>query len=276
MTVTRLTHPTTSTRSDLIQSVQRALRILELLAQESIGLSAKQISLRLGLHLSTVYHLLNTLMDAGYVVKDPDTLIFRLSGKIGYTVYGTPTSAQLVRQLTPHVQALQEETKETAYLSVWDGQEIVLSAIAESPLSVRVKLLTVGYTEGNHAMALGKAILAYLSDETLRSYFSAHGMEAFTENTCTDLEALQVLLAQVRATGYSLDIEEFLPDVCCIGAPIFDANGNIAASIAISLPRSRYDVRRHMLIPKVKQAAAAATRTLRILGYAWPPNTSTR
>ena len=259
-------------KSDLIQSVQRALRILELLAQEASGLSAKQVSLRLGLHLSTVYHLLNTLMDAGYVVKDPDTLLFRLSGKIGYTVYGVPTSAQLVRQLTPHVQALQEETKETAYLSLWDGQEIVLSAIAESPLSVRVKSLTVGYTAGNHAMALGKAILAHLPEEALQAYFLTHKMEAFTNNTCTDLNALRALLVRVRATGYSLDIEEFLPDVCCIGAPIFDATGAIAASIAISLPRSRYDVRRHLLIPKVKEAAAAATRTMHILGYMWPPD----
>jgi len=97
-------------------------------------------------------------------------------------------------------------------------------------------------------MRSGKAILAYLTEEELRAYFSTHSMEAFTDNTCTNLETLQVLLAQVRATGYSLDIEEFLPDVCCIGAPIFDANGSIAASIAISLPRSRYDIRRHMLM----------------------------
>ncbi len=258
-------------RGSRIQSVQRALRILELLAQHPVGLSAKQVSLRLGLHLSTVYHLLNTLADAGYVVKDPDTLLFRLSGKIGYTVYGEPTVAHLVRQLTPHVQALQEETRETAYLSLWDGREVVLSAIAESPLSVRVKLLTVGYTGGSHAMALGKAILAHLSQEELADYVAGHPLVPFTENTCTDSERLRTILADVQASGYSLDVEEFLPDVCCIGAPIFDARNRIAASIAISLPRNRYDVSAGALIPKVKLAADAATRTMHILGYVWPP-----
>lgn len=259
-----------SSRSDLIRSVLRALHILELLARHPAGLTAKEVSWHLHLHLSTVYHLLNTLMDAGYVVKDPDTLLFRLSGKIGYTVFGTASPAQLVQYLTPHVQSLQEMTQETAYLSLWDGNNVVLSAIVETPLSVRVKLLTVGYVEGNHAMALGKAILAYLPERDLEAYVALHGLPAYTENTCTDITALKHVLAWVREVGYSLDLEEFLPDVCCIGAPIFDAAGHIAASVAISLPRTRYDDRHHQLIAFVKQAATAATRTLRILGYAGP------
>ncbi len=254
-------------RKDIIRSVLRALSILELLAHAPQGLTAKEISYRTRLHLSTTYHLLNTLLEAGYVIKDPDTQLFRISGKIGYTTYGTASPAQLVRHLTPHVRSLQEATQETAYLSLWDGRRIVLSAIVESPLSVRVKVLTVGYTEGNHAMALGKAILAYLPEQELDAYLSDHGMPAYTENTCTYPHVLKSILAQVRQRGYSLDIEEFLPDVCCIGAPIFDAEKRITASIAISLPRTRYDKHHQMLIPKVQQAAAAASRALRILGY---------
>ncbi len=263
-----------SVKNDIIRSVQRALSILELLAQHLSGLNAKQVSLRLHLHLSTTYHLLNTLMDGGYVVKDPDTMLFRLSGKMGYAVYGSALSAHVVRQLTPHVQALQETTQETAYLSLWDGEEIALSAIAESPLSVRVKVLTIGYSEGNHAMALGKTILAYLDREDLDRYFAGRSLTAFTPNTCTEVESLKTLLTEVRHHGYGLDLEEFLPDVCCIGAPIFDAQDNVTASIAISLPRSRYDARHDTLVPQVKQAAAAATRAMRILGYARPARAS--
>lgn len=254
-------------RRDSIRSVLRALSIMELLAHFPRGLTAKEVSRRVGLHLSTTYHLLNTLLEAGYVIKDPETQLFRSSAKIGYTTYGTASPAQLVRHLTPHVHALQEATQETAYLSIWDGNNIVLSAIVESALSVRVKVLTVGYSEGNHAMALGKAILAYLPERDLKAYLTIRGMPAYTENTCTDPQELKHVLARVRQLGYSLDIEEFLPDVCCIGAPIFDTEKRIAASIAISLPRARYDKHHLALVPKVRQAAAAASRTLRLLGY---------
>jgi len=259
-----------SAKNDIIRSVQRALLMLELLARYPSGLNAKQISLKLHLHLSTTYHLLNTLIEEEYVVKDPDTLLFRLSGKMGYAVYGIALPSHIVRQLTPHVQALQEATQETAYLSLWDGKEIALSAIAESPLSVRVKVLTIGYSEGNHAMALGKAILAYLSESDLDRYFTDRNLTAFTPETCTEVETLKTLLTEVRCQGHSVDLEEFLPDVCCIGAPIFDAQGDVTASIAISLPRSRYDARHNGLVRQVKQAAAAATRTMRILGYVGP------
>ena len=95
-------------QKSLINSVQRELLILELLAQHQNGLNAKQVSQHLQINLSTCYHLLNTLIFSGYVVKDPDTLHFRLSGKIGYTLQGQASPAQLVQQLTPHVQALQE------------------------------------------------------------------------------------------------------------------------------------------------------------------------
>lgn len=254
-------------KNDLIGSVQRALRILELLALKPDGLNAKQISLRLQLNLSTCYHLVNTLEATGYVVKDPDTLRFRLSGKIGYTAHGQVSPAQLVQHLTPHVRALQEATHETAYLSVWDGAEIILSAIVESPLSVRVKTLTVGYSEANHAMALGKAILAYLERPELDRYLAAHHLPAYTPNTLTDVPTLKAHLAQIYRQGYSLDEEEFLPDVYCIGAPVFDACRQIVASIAISLPGSRYHRQHGALLPKVKDAARAATRTMSILGY---------
>ncbi len=259
-----------SAQNDLIGSVQRALHILELLAQHPAGLNAKQVSLKLQLNLSTCYHLLNTLVAAGYAVKDPDSLLFRLSNKIGYTVYGQASAAPLVRQLTPHVQALLEITQETAYLSLWNGQEIILSAIAESPLSVRVKTLVIGFSAGNHASALGKAILAYLDDAQVDHYLASHELTAYTAHTLTDANTLKNHLTDVRRQGYSLDGEEFLPDVYCIGGPIFDAQGQILASIAIALPGSRYQAHRETLLPKVKEAAAAATRTMRLLGYIGP------
>lgn len=262
-----LSAQTQKMKNDIIGSVRRALEIMELLASCPDGLNAKQISYRLRLNVGTCYHLLNTLIVSDYVVKDPDTLLFRPSGKIAYTLYKTVSPAQIVSYLMPHVQSLQEKTHETTYLSVWNGKDIFLAAIDESPLSVRVKSLTLGYDEANHAIALGKAILAYLDESQLDNYLIDHGLERYTSNTITSDDLLKKHLMDIRRHGYSLDSEEFLTDVCCIGAPIFDAEGQVIASIAISLPSTRYHSLGDTLIPYVRQSAKAATRTLSILGY---------
>lgn len=234
------------------------------------GLNAKQVALKMQLNLSTCYHLLNTLEHEGYAIKDPDTLLFRLSGKIGYTLLGRVSPAQLVQQLTPHVQLLQELSRETSYLSVWDGQEITLSAIVEAPQTVRVKSLTIGETEANHASALGKAILAWFDDDAFNHYFARRPLPAFTVNTIASPAALRATLPQVRQQGYALDCEEFMPDVHCIGAPIFDARGSVTSSIAVSLPVSRISGNQSRLIEQVTHVAAVASRALQILGYAGP------
>jgi len=257
-------------KKDIIASVLRGLGILELLAAHPEGLNPKQIALGHQLHLSTCYHLLNTLETAGYIVKDPSTQLFHLSSKIRYTAHDTATFAQLVKHLTPHVQALQQSTLETAYLSLWRQDEIVLSAIVESPLSVRVKALTIGYAEAAHAMALGKAILAYLPESVADQYLVRHGLPRFTPNTITDLPTLKAHLAEIRQQAYSIDQEEFLLDVCCIGASVFDAQKHIIGSIAISLPATRHRSQVDTLLPQVLEAGRTATRALEILGYIRP------
>ena len=253
--------------NDLISSVQRSLKILELLAQHSDGLTAKQISHLLELNLSTCYHLINTMKVSGYIIKDPDNLLFRLSGKIGYTIHGKASPAQLVKNLTPNVYNLKEATQETAYLSIWDGEEITIAVVAESPLSVRVRALEVGFCEANHATALGKAILAHLTEDQLDSFLSNHGMVEYTPNTITSIDEFELNLQEMRQQDFYLDKEEYFPDVFCIGAPIFDARGKILASIAIALPGSRYHQFGDMLMPKIAHAAKNATRMMSILGY---------
>lgn len=253
--------------NDIIRSVQRALRILELLAQHPAGLSAKHINQRLRLNLSTCYHQLNTLMASGYVIKNPETLRFQLSGKIGYAVHGHTSPAQLVQQLMPYVETLQETTCETAYLALWDGEEIFLAGIIETSQTVRVKTLTIGATYGNHAVAWGKAILACLDETQLDRYLAERQLPAYTKNTLTTVEALKANLAEVRQRGYSLDLEESLDDVYCIGAPIFEAQGRVVASVTISVPGSRYYPRQERLLPRVIKTAKAASRALSILGY---------
>lgn len=256
--------------SDIINSLRRGLIILELLATEPEGLLAKTVGFRTGLNLSTCYHLLNTLVAAGYVIKQPETQRFALTGKVSFPAFTSLEQARLVPQLLPHLHSLRDITSETAYLSLRQGDEIVVSAIVESPLALRVSLLHVGFSGAAHAMALGKAILAYLPERDVSAYLVRFGMPALTANTISDGATLSSELATVAQQGYSIDLEEFAPGVCCIGAPIFGVAGRIVGSLAISLPKSRYDSGSATLIQQVVATANAATRALTILRYTAP------
>lgn len=260
----------TPTPNDVITSLRRGLLILELLAGEPEGLLAKTVSFRTGLNLSTCYHLLNTLVAAGYVVKLPDTQRFALTGKVSFPSYAELEQARLVPQLQPHLQALRDRTGETAYLSLRQRHEIVVGMIVDSPQALKVSLLHVGYNGAAHAMALGKAILAYQADADVDAYLARFGLPALTTNTILDSHNLSAELGSVRVRGYSLDLEEFAPGVCCIGAPIFGSAGRVVASLAISLPTSRFNAGSAALIAQVADAAQAATRTLTLLSYTDP------
>ena len=255
---------------DLIGSVQRALNIMELLAREPSGMVVKRISSKLGLNLSTCYHLLNTLKYEGYVIKDPETGHYCMSAKIGCTFMKQVSITQLVNHLTPHVKDLMSETGENAYLSVWDGRDISVAAICTAENTIQVKSVVIGYSEGNHASATGKTILAFLPMDSVDRYFEDKDLSSFSPSTMTDLDLLKENLDGIKHQGYGVDLEEFMLGVNCIAAPVFDARGKIISSIAISLPEMRYKDKAPFFIAKVKNAAESASRSLSLLGYIGP------
>lgn len=251
---------------DVISSVERALDIMELLASHPHGLIPKKIALYLDLHLSTCYHQLNTLLAKEYVVRDPHTTAFKLSHKVVIHPCPRRDPAQLVKFLNPHLHSLQEETEETSYLSVWDAGEIYIADIVQSPQSIQVKLLHIGYNEANHAMAIGKALLAYLEPTTLNHYVDQHPLIPYTSHTITDKAVLIEHLHRVAHQGYSLDLEERLPDIYCIGVPIFNAHEQVVASLGITVPKFRFHANFDLLLQHVIQVGQAATRALALHG----------
>src|SRR3712207_3223405 len=106
-------------KRDLIGSVMRALRIMEVVAEHPRGLTPKAISLKLDLHLSTCYHLLNILVAAGFLQRRPDTQAYVLGGKIPYLNSAFLQALEVMPLLRAHVQTLHDTTGETAYLGQW-------------------------------------------------------------------------------------------------------------------------------------------------------------
>jgi len=105
---------------------------------------------------------------------------------------------------------------------------------------VRVELTSLGARLYAHCSALGKVLLAYSPEEEVKQIIRSAGLPSFTPNTITDEEELAQALAKIRKQGYAYDLEEILPDLCCVGAPIYNYTGQVIAAISMSIPAYRF------------------------------------
>jgi len=192
----------------LVQSVQRALRVLEVVAENPDGITAKAVARRLDLALSTTYHLLNTLVAEGYVV--------RLEGMRGFGLgYKIPTLDRVLRRklgVSPAVAAAVDDVHRragaAAYYAIYRDREVVIAYVADSALTPRVDPLDVGFHQAAHALAFGKVMLASLTPADRREYLSERGLPVFTEHTMTEGARLERDLDEVARLGIGADVEE--------------------------------------------------------------------
>ena len=222
-----------------IQSVTRALALLDFVGQNATPVRAADAAAALDLKISTVHHLLATLIASGYVRRDGRR--YQISAaKL------TTLGAWARREIQPppialeHMRHLAEETGETAFVACWDGADVVIAATTEGRHAVRVATLSVGSSGDAHARASGKALLAERPIEDVESYLSSHGMRALTPRTITDPDRFQSELAIIRQQGYAVDQEEFLTGVWCIAAPLLDGTAPPTTALSISMPTERY------------------------------------
>jgi DNA-binding IclR family transcriptional regulator len=244
-----------------IHSVVKSLDVLELLARNPKGLQIKEISSEMKFNISSTYHIMNTLMETGYVQK-VDNERFKLGYKIPYLHHAYTQSNVPAYNLSTVLRELHEETGETCYLGIESNHDIIIGEIIESVHTLRVGALYVGYKDHAHARATTKSILAFWPEAKIRHYFERRTPEKLTPSTVIDLDELIKILSKTKEQGYCLDEEEFVKGVCCIAAPVFDVGGTVVASFTVSLPAERYWSRREETIRMVRDAADRATNSL--------------
>ncbi|HZT99420.1 MAG TPA: IclR family transcriptional regulator [Ktedonobacteraceae bacterium] len=284
-------------KGDLVYSVQRALSVLNLVAEHPQGLSAREISTRLCLHISTCYHVLNTLLASGYLDRHPYRQVYLLGPQIPFlnnafvqslakqedvTVVGSTgeilttayTCTTLINRIRPILYRLTQQTQEPSYMACWRYGEIVLQAIVEAPQVAKITKLYVGYRDQAHSHALGKVLLAYSDPAFVNSYLDSHPLTASGPNTIMQRSRFIAELNDIVCQGYAIDREELLPDTCCIAAPIFAPQGQIVAALAISLTTNSLAKRAEWLIAQVTDAANHARAELRVASISQNSSTS--
>src|SRR5690349_14564832 len=220
-----------------IQSVDRALFLLETIAEAGGEATLTELANRTGLNISTCHHLLATLIRRGFATKVTGRRLYALGARIFYLGHAC-LQVDLPRRAQPYLEAINQATGETVHLAALQGDSVVTLSVREARHAVRVDTGKVGKVEAPHATSVGKAILAWLPEDEIRRML-AGGLKSFTEKTITDLPALLESLRLVRRNGYAIDREEFLPGVICVGAAIRDQAGTVIGAISASTPTMR-------------------------------------
>lgn len=243
-------------------SVQRALRVLDVVSDAEEGVPAKAVARRAGLHLSTTYHLLNTLVHEGYLV--------RLGDKQGFGVgYKIPV---LYRQLRRHLDLPPEQAAVVAdvhhqaqaatYYAGFRNGHIVLAHMVDSPRCPCIDLLAVGFAESAHATAFGKLMLASLTPAARCSYLATHGMPQLTPLTVTDRWELEAELVKARVHGLVAEVEEFQLRSASLATPVHDRTGAAVGAIAVSVPAGQFEQHQTHLAHILHQGATRASALL--------------
>lgn len=219
-----------------IQSVDRAITLLEVIADAGGEATLTEIATRAGLNISTSHHLLSTLVRRGYVAKVAGRRSYALGGRILELGYASLRRIGLPQRAERFIARLSETTGEAVHLVTLQGDTMVRLAQREARLPSPGP---VARPDGAHAKASGKAILAWLPEYEAKRVTTAQGMIRFTPNTITEWPALKEELRHVRRNNYAMDREEYQPGYICIGAAVRDYQGAVIASISASTPLVR-------------------------------------
>jgi len=224
---------------EVVQSVDRALSILELISNHPEGLKIVEISEMINLHKSTVHRLLGTLIHKDFVEQDELTNRYKISIKLYELGAKRVEHMDILRVSKPYTKRLMKEFNEVVHLVIRDGNDIVYVDKVEADNTIRMAS-QIGRRSPLYCTSVGKAILAFMDEKEVEEIWENSNIKKLTENTITDFDIFKKELYKIREQGYAEDDEENEIGVRCTGAPIFNYNGEVEGAISISGPTIRF------------------------------------
>ncbi|MDQ2952715.1 MAG: IclR family transcriptional regulator [Chloroflexota bacterium] len=250
-----------------VQSVDRALDLLEGLSAADGEVSITALAARTGLHVSTVHRLLATLLRRGYVRQNPETSRYYAGAKLVTLADGRSRFGEIRVRARPILRAITEATRETANLVVLDDTTAVYIDTVPSPQVVRL-FTAIGNRVPLHATGAGKCLLAAMPSAKRDTLLDRLDLRAYTPHTIVEPTALRRALDEARERGFTIDDEEYDDGVRCVALPVGGMNDAVAA-ISVSAPASRFSRQRCLdLVPLLRRSAAELAAALRERGDA--------
>lgn len=223
----------------MLQTIQKAGELLALFDRDHTEWGVREASAKLKMAKSSTHDLMNSLAKLGFLNKTEENR-YRLGWRLVTLSETLLATTELRKEAHPFLEELASRYQETIHLAVLDDTKAVYVEKLEGRQAVRVELTSLGARLYAHCSALGKVLLAYSPEEEVNRIIMTAGLPRFTENTITDEKELTQALEKIRRQGYSYDLEEILPDLCCVAAPIYNHTGQVIAAISMSIPAYRF------------------------------------
>ncbi|BDG60511.1 IclR family transcriptional regulator [Caldinitratiruptor microaerophilus] len=236
--------PTDPGRQRALSTARAVLRVLSYLADHPAGVTPAEVAQHLGKSPHTAYYLLNSLCQEGFAYRSPaDGRHYVSAFREDLLSPVRPSGSCPLPVLRDALRDLNRATGCRAYLVVYDGQAALVEAVQGHQGQPGLRMGREIRGEA-HALAVGKILLAHLSDTALHTYIRLLGLRGFTPRTITDPERLRAELARVRRTGLAVDREEYQEGICCLAAPVLARDGGetVAGAMGIAVTPRRFQV----------------------------------
>lgn len=247
-----------------VQSLTRALALLEAVAQHGSAAAMTDLSRAVGLHSSTAFHLLRTLVECGFLTQEVKSRKYRIGPRLLRVAASATSRTSIAELAAPELAVLAAETGETLSIAVLERNAAVIAAKADGPGMIGV-LERPGEGRPLHCTAVGKVLLAALPEAQAKAILPAGRLQGSTPRSITQKRQLAKELALVRSQGYALDDEEFSIGLRCLAAPVRSYSGQVVAALCVAGPAWRIGADR--LPELVAIVSAAAERLSTQLGF---------
>jgi IclR family acetate operon transcriptional repressor len=248
------------TRADAetVQSVDRALAIVELLLRAGAARTVREVALGTGINRTTAHRLLTSLHHRGWIERSPNAGEFRPSLRFLALVRASLEDRDFVDEVRPAMERLSLLSRETVHLGVLDDRDVLHIAKVDSPEVIGVSS-RVGTRAAPHVTGLGKALLAAGSDEDLAAYI-VHARTRPGPYTLADPDALRADIAFARKQGYSIDDGESSPGVRCLAVAIRGVDDRPLFALSLTGPAGRFTSERaEACVPEMLAVARELT-----------------
>ncbi len=236
-----------------VQSVDRAVAILDALRAKGDYLGVTELSNELDLHKSTVHRLLVSLKRGGLVERDPRTRRYRLGIRLVELGYAVLNSRGLPQIALPYLHYLADTVKEITFLSIRDGDRVI--DVLQLPAPHMVQYINWLGSGSLHSTSAGKIFLAHMGEAELESYLN-EPLASYTANTMTDANQLRAEVAMVRERGYATNWEEQEQGVNAIAVPLRRGQNEVVAAIGVVGPSYRFTSQKALEAPEIMLGVA--------------------
>ena len=223
-----------------IESVDNALKVLLLLGERN-ELRLTEVSEYLGVASSTAHRVLAMLQYRGFVRQNPRTKLYGPGAALTGVAFSILQRFDVRSALRPVLERLNTELRETVHLGVLDGSTVRFIDSIESPHAVRVAS-RLGRSMPASCTSMGKAMLAQLTTDELRSLLPEEELEVLTSHSIGSRAALETELEAIRRRGYAVSVEESEDGVCSVAVALAPTNNPARLAITVAAPSSRMSV----------------------------------